>query len=120
MSTILVEATPTPMETPALPKAEPCVMVIFGATGDLMRRKLMPALWNLKGEGCLENVQILGIGRTPLTDDEFRASMHEAVTAARKINDNAAGEWRKFAQRIHYTPGALTDESTYRNTATLL
>jgi len=120
MSTILVEATPTPMETPALPKAEPCVMVIFGATGDLMRRKLMPALWNLKGEGCLDSVQILGIGRTAMSDDEFRASMHDALLAAEKITDNDAADWRKFAERIHYTPGELTDDSTYRNTATLL
>lgn len=120
MSTILVEPTPVPMKAPALPKAEPCVMVIFGATGDLMRRKLMPALWNLRGEGCLESVQVLGIGRTPLTDDEFRASMAEALTAAGKIKDSSDAEWRKFAQRIHYTSGEINDESTYFNTAKLL
>jgi glucose-6-phosphate 1-dehydrogenase len=107
------------MQTPMLPKAEPCVLVIFGATGDLMRRKLMPALWNLKGEGCLDSVQLLGIGRTPMTDDEFRGSMREALVAAGKIKDDDA-EWRKFAERIHYTPGELTDEGTYFNTARLL
>ena len=119
MSTILVEPTPTPMETPTLPKAEPCVLVIFGATGDLMRRKLMPALWNLKGEGCLDRVQILGIGRTPMTDDEFRTSMREALETAGKFKDDG-GEWRKFAERIHYAPGELTEESTYANIASLL
>jgi glucose-6-phosphate 1-dehydrogenase len=108
------------MEAPALPKAEPCVMVIFGATGDLMRRKLMPALWNLRGEGCLENVQILGIGRTRMTDDEFRASMHEALVGAAKIKDGNEPEWRKFMERIHYTTGELTDEGTYSKTARLL
>jgi glucose-6-phosphate 1-dehydrogenase len=117
MSTIVVEPTPTPMEAPALPKAEPCVMVIFGATGDLMRRKLMPALWNLRGEGCLDSVQILGIGRTPMTDDEFRASMADALVTAEKITDSNNADWRKFAERIHYAPGELTDESTYTNTA---
>src|SRR6476646_1301663 len=117
MSTILVEPVPTPMETPALPKAEPCVMVIFGATGDLMRRKLMPALWNLRGEGCLDSVQILGIGRTPMTDDEFRASMAEALVTSGKIKDASNEDWRKFAERIHYTAGELGEGITYSNTA---
>src|ERR687883_1402882 len=103
MSTVLVEPNPIPMESPALPQAEPCVMVIFGATGDLMRRKLMPALWNLKGEGCLESVQILGIGRTPMTDDEFRASMAEALVSAGKIKDANDADWARFGERIHYT-----------------
>jgi len=120
MSTILVEPNPTPMQTPALPKAEPCVMVIFGATGDLMRRKLMPALWNLRGEGCLDSVQILGIGRTAMTDDEFRASMAEALVTAGKIKDAAEDSWKKFSERIHYTVGELTEESTYVNTARLI
>jgi glucose-6-phosphate 1-dehydrogenase len=108
------------METPALPKAEPCMMVIFGATGDLTRRKLMPALWNLKGEGCLESVQILGIGRTPMTDDEFRASMADALVSAGSIKDANDAGWLTFAERIHYTAGEFTDESTYLNTARLL
>src|SRR5690349_3792048 len=114
MSTVLIEPSPVRMGAPALPKAEPCVLVIFGATGDLMRRKLMPALWSLRGEGCLENIQILGIGRTPMSDDEFRESMHEALKAAGKDGDEA--EWRKFAERIHYTTGELTEDGTYANT----
>ena len=118
MSSVLIEPSPVQMEAPALPKAEPCVMVIFGATGDLMRRKLMPALWNLRAEGCLENVQILGIGRTPLSDDEFRASMREALKAASREADEA--EWGKFAERIHYTTGELTEDSTYLQTAKFL
>src|SRR5215467_104348 len=120
MSSILVEPNPTPMQTPALPQAEPCVMVIFGATGDLMRRKLMPALWNLKGEGCLENVQVLGIGRSSMTHDEFRASMADALISAGKIKDANDEKWQKFAERMHYTVGELNDERTYVNTARLL
>jgi glucose-6-phosphate 1-dehydrogenase len=117
MSTILVEPNPIQLETPALPQAEPCIMVIFGATGDLTRRKLMPALWNLKGEGCLESVRILGIGRTPMSDDEFRALVHEALVENEKINEKDEEQWRKFAERLHYTAGELGDETTYRNTA---
>ena len=115
MSTVLVE--PIPMTTPALPKAEPCVMVIFGATGDLTRRKLMPALWNLKGEGCLESVRILGVGRSHMSDDEFRAQVHEALVENEKINEHDDEEWRKFSEHIYYGAGELDDDGTYRNVA---
>jgi len=105
------------METVALPKAEPCMMVIFGGTGDLTRRKLMPALWSLQGEGCLESVRILGIGRTPMSDDEYRAFIRDALVEYEKINDHDEGCWRQFSERIHYTVGELNDDNTYRNTA---
>jgi glucose-6-phosphate 1-dehydrogenase len=114
MSTILVEPNPIRMEAPALPQAEPCVMVIFGATGDLTRRKLMPALWNLKGEGCLEEMRILGVGRTHMTDDEFRKMMHDALAESERFDEE---EWRKAAERIFYIAGELTEESTYQHTA---
>ena len=117
MSTILVEPNPIHMEAPALPQAEPCVMVIFGATGDLTRRKLMPALWNLKGEGCLEGMRILGVGRTHMSDDEFRTMLHDALAESEHFNERDEEEWRKAAERIHYLAGELNEESTYQNTA---
>ncbi|HET9479700.1 MAG TPA: glucose-6-phosphate dehydrogenase [Pyrinomonadaceae bacterium] len=117
MSTILVEPEPIHMEAPALPKAEPCVTVIFGATGDLTRRKLMPALWNLRNEGCLESVQILGVGRSPMTDDEYRAFVRKALLESEKLAPEEDAEWRKFAQRIFYTTGELDDDNTYAKTA---
>jgi glucose-6-phosphate 1-dehydrogenase len=92
-------------------------MVIFGATGDLTRRKLMPALWDLRSEGCLESVEILGLGRTPMTDDEFREQMRQALVESKKLDEQPEEEWPKFAQRIHYTAGELTEESTYVETA---
>ena len=116
MSTLLVEPSPMRMETPTLPKAEPCVMVIFGATGDLTRRKLMPALWDLKGEGCLESVQILGVGRSPMSDDEYREFVRQALVEHAKLSERDDEEWRKFAQRINYITGELNDDNTYLNT----
>jgi glucose-6-phosphate 1-dehydrogenase len=102
------------MEAPALPHAEPCVMVIFGATGDLTRRKLIPALWNLRAEGCLEGMRILGVGRSHMSDDEFRTMTHDALAESEKFDEE---EWRKAAERIFYIGGELTDQSTYENTA---
>jgi len=117
MSTVLVEPSPAHMEAPHLPKAEPCVMVIFGATGDLTRRKLMPALWDLRNEGCLESVRILGVGRSPMSDDEYREFVRQAMAEYGNLTERDEEEWRKFTQRIYYTIGELNDDNTYTNTA---
>lgn len=117
MSTIWVEPNPVQMEVPHWPKAEPCVMVIFGATGDLTRRKLMPALWDLRGEGCLDSVRILGVGRSPMSDDEYREFVRQAMVEHGKLTERDKDAWRKFTQRVYYTIGELNDDNTYRNTA---
>jgi glucose-6-phosphate 1-dehydrogenase len=60
--------------------SDPCVMVIFGASGDLTRRKLMPALYRLALEGLLpQSFCIMGNSRQPLTDEAFRAEMRSSV-----------------------------------------
>jgi glucose-6-phosphate 1-dehydrogenase len=60
--------------------AEPCAVVIFGASGDLAKRKLIPALYRLVQERLLPaEFAIVGLGRTAMTDDEFRGKMREAV-----------------------------------------
>lgn len=114
MSAIVVEPTPTPFEPITLPHAEPCVVVIFGATGDLTKRKLMPALCRLMDLGCLENFQILGVGRSEMTDDLFRAFVREALDDSKKIDYRDEEEWRKFSERLHYLSGALDADETYR------
>jgi glucose-6-phosphate 1-dehydrogenase len=54
-------------------EAEPCAVVIFGATGDLTRRKLLPALYNLAADGHLpEESCLVGFARRPMTDQQFR------------------------------------------------
>jgi glucose-6-phosphate 1-dehydrogenase len=71
----IVEATPIDRGATALPKGESCVLVIFGASGDLTRRKLIPALYDLACIGCTNpQFDVLGIGRTPTTLEEFRTS----------------------------------------------
>src|SRR5829696_8374143 len=98
MSSVLVEANAQPMEQPSLPHAEPCVVVIFGATGDLTKRKLMPALCRLLGEGCLDSVRILGVGRSDMTDDAFQAFVHDALKNSKKTEHLDEQEWLAFAQ----------------------
>src|SRR6185503_15955765 len=114
MSAILVEPNPVEFEQPTLPRAEPCVIVIFGATGDLTRRKLMPALCRLLGEGCLDGVRILGVGRSDMTDDAFQAFVRDALNQSKKIENLNENEWGEFAKRLHYIAGELDDHDTYR------
>jgi glucose-6-phosphate 1-dehydrogenase len=89
------------------------VVVIFGATGDLTKRKLMPALCRLLGQGCLESVRILGIGRNPMSEDEFQTMVREAVESSKKIEHLDEEHWRKFSERLHYMAGELDDGNTY-------
>ena len=114
MSAIVVEPNPVKLEQPQLPNAEPCVVVIFGATGDLTKRKLMPALCRLTDQGCLESVRILGVGRSPMSDEEFRAQVHQALQESKKTDHLDEETWRDFSNRLHYMSGELDDKNTYQ------
>jgi len=114
MSAIIVEPNPVKLEQPQLPNAEPCVVVIFGATGDLTKRKLMPALCRLTDQGCLESVRILGIGRSPMSDEEFQAQVHQALQESEKTDHLNEETWREFSTRVHYMSGELDDKNTYQ------
>jgi glucose-6-phosphate 1-dehydrogenase len=81
---------------------EPCSIVIFGATGDLTARKLMPALFDLYcKDGLPQRFSIVGCGRTPLNDEEF---IHRLEESAPLPDDSERSRWRQFAQSIHYQP----------------
>src|SRR5207245_6074755 len=89
-------------------KTPPCAVVIFGANGDLTKRKLMPALYRLAFEGRLPaSFAVLGNSRTPLSDDAFRDKMHEAVK--RFLEDSPFDEdiWTSFARNLYFTAGVL-------------
>src|SRR2546423_8192707 len=118
MSSVLVEPKTIQLEQPRLPHADPCVVVIFGATGDLTKRKLMPALCRLLGAGCLDGVRILGVGRSEMSDDVFQAFVREALNNSKKIEHLDEEHWRKFAERLHYVTGELDDDETYHRIAT--
>jgi len=90
------------------------VVVIFGATGDLTKRKLMPALCRLTDQGCLESVRILGVGRSPMADGEFQSFVHDALEDSKKTENLDEETWLKFSKRLHYMSGELDDENTYR------
>ncbi len=82
---------------------EPCVLVIFGASGDLTRRKLVPALFNLTRQGMLPNgFSVLGVARSPLSHDQFRERMKEGVAQDSEIAGSSSDLWQSFAQGLFY------------------
>jgi glucose-6-phosphate 1-dehydrogenase len=93
---------------------EPFTLVIFGASGDLTNRKLIPALWSLYAARTLpEPFVIIGTGRTEMTDEAFRHKMREGVKdfARLKIpNDNV---WSRFASSLVYVSGDPNDAELY-------
>jgi glucose-6-phosphate 1-dehydrogenase len=94
--------------------ADPCVVVIFGATGDLTRRKLLPALYRLSQQRLVPaEFAILGVGRQQLTDEEFRTRMREAL--AEFSDDDTVEEtaWSSFANGIFYVAGEFENSETY-------
>jgi len=111
----IIEATPLvrPAVTP-LPKGESCVLVIFGASGDLTRRKLMPALYDLACIGCMNpKFDVLGIGRTPMTSEEFRVRMHGAAAVSKEARNFTEEQWTEFEKRLSYMVGDLNDADFY-------
>ncbi|HVF30279.1 MAG TPA: glucose-6-phosphate dehydrogenase [Pyrinomonadaceae bacterium] len=90
--------------------ADPCVMVIFGATGDLTKRKLFPALYNLaRGKFLPQNFAIVGVGRQEMESDEFRKQIHENLMEFAGDNtDSELLEW--FCSRTFYTGGDFDDD----------
>ena len=92
---------------------QPCAIVIFGATGDLTNRKLIPALYNLAADGDLPPaVAIVGFARREKNDEQFRAELEEAT---RKFSRQAVRDeiWKTFAQSIFYHRSEFGDEAGY-------
>src|ERR1700745_3058408 len=89
---------------------DPCVMVIFGAAGDLTRRKLIPALYNLaKYQLLSREFAIVGVAHTQMSTEEFRKKMLDDLKEfAPGSNDNDLWEW--FERRMYYITGEFGDD----------
>src|SRR5277367_4976350 len=91
-----------------------CAIVIFGANGDLTKRKLLPALYRLAYERRLpDSFAIVGNSRTPMTDDVFREKMRESVKQFLEDSPFDEDLWNTFARNIYYLAGDLNDPKLY-------
>jgi glucose-6-phosphate 1-dehydrogenase len=100
--------------------ADPCVMVIFGATGDLTKRKLFPALHNLAKSNLLSReFAIVCTGRTEMTTEAFREQISQDIKkfATSDVTDEL---WNWFKERIYYIAGDVKSPDFYKNMKELL
>lgn len=97
-------------------QAPPVSIVIFGASGDLTQRKLIPALYSLACDDLLSpDTRVIGMGRTEFTDKSFREHLKEGVREhARLKPDDLSKNWEDFSQRISYIIGDYDDPKVYQ------
>ena len=94
---------------------QPLSIVIFGASGDLTQRKLIPSLFNLcRKHRITHKWQIVGHSQTPYSDDQFRKHLADATRqfASFKYSEE---EWNQFAARVHYHRGGYSDAADFKS-----
>jgi glucose-6-phosphate 1-dehydrogenase len=97
-----------------------CVMVIFGAAGDLTKRKLLPALYNLRAHGLLgPEFAVIGVARKPMSHEAFREEQTRDVREFAPTEVDPA-TWAGLARALYYVPGEFGDPDTYARLAALL
>src|SRR4051812_27554817 len=113
MATTALQENPLVEGLERLP-VHPTTLVIFGASGDLAKRKLLPAIYNLAHEGALpERFNLIGCARSEWSDDEFREIAKEAIQkfSRRKPDDTVLDS---LLSRVRYVPGTFDDENVFK------
>src|SRR4051812_5234287 len=95
-------------------KADACTLVIFGAAGDLTKRKLIPAIYYLAEQKLLpENFALLGVARDQNTDEGYRALMREAMDKSDEIHKVHDDVWQWLCERTFYASGDFSSDGAY-------
>ncbi|MEM8834978.1 MAG: glucose-6-phosphate dehydrogenase [Planctomycetota bacterium] len=93
------------------PQPTPCAIVIFGASGDLTKRKLVPALFDMFRQGRLpEHFFVVGVARSDMSDESFRERM---VNSCKEHAGDDHDAWQSFSQRLHYFRGNASEADIY-------
>jgi glucose-6-phosphate 1-dehydrogenase len=102
-------------ECAILERSDPCIIVIFGATGDLTSRKLIPALFHLyRNQGLPESFAIIGCGRSQLDDPQFRSHLEKDL----RLRDGSDRKlWKTFRDQLYYQSITYDDPKTYSGLA---
>src|SRR5215813_5386232 len=99
---------------------EPSIVVLFGASGDLARRKLIPAPFSLcKKQLLAPGFSVIGSARSEMSHDAYREAMRKAILEFEPEAFNEA-EWKSFAGGLFYVSGATQDDKTFINLGSLL
>jgi glucose-6-phosphate 1-dehydrogenase len=100
---------------------EPCTVVIFGASGDLTSRKLIPALYHLALEGALPTpYRIIGFARREKTDESFRAELRTALDQFSRTKPVQPEIWKSFSENLFYCQADISDPSGYEKLSALI
>src|SRR6202047_1722711 len=101
--------------------AEPVTVVLFGASGDLAKRKVIPAMFDLAIHNSLgPRYTIVGFARTPTTDESFQAALGEAAKSISEVGPIDPRQWDEFAKNLHYSQGEYDDPESYARLAKCL
>ncbi|WP_215225811.1 glucose-6-phosphate dehydrogenase [Echinicola shivajiensis] len=99
-------------------KADPTIIVIFGGTGDLAKRKLVPAFYNLFLDGWMPSkFAIIGLGRTELDDEAYKQRLFDGLTEFSRNGKPEKENWEKFNPAISYFQSNINDQSSYEELA---
>jgi len=123
MAMIAPASVPNPLREglPNLRSAPPGVIVIFGASGDLTHRKLVPALYNLAISRLLPaEFAVVGFSRTKMTSEEFRAGLLESLQQFSRTQPIDLEIWKSFSEGIIYNPGGFDSAASYQDLARIL
>lgn len=102
-------------------RSPPCVIVVFGATGDLTGRKLLPALYQLSRDGYLsENMAIIGFARGENNHDTFRSKMGDTIDQFSRTKPRDLAFWDQFKNHIYYHRSEFEDEEGYERLKNVL
>ena len=100
---------------------ESSTFIIFGASGDLTKRKLIPALYNLACANLLPSeFSVIGFAVTPMDDNSFREAMRQGVQESKEANPYNSEIWDKFAQGLHYITADFSSATGYEQLKTQL
>src|SRR5271167_806484 len=94
--------------------AEPCTVVLFGASGDLAKRKVIPAMFDLALHNALgPRYAIIGFARTAMTDESFRSTIGEAAKTISEVGPIDPQQWSEFAANLYYSTGEYGKPESY-------
>ena len=98
--------------------ADPCTVILFGASGDLAKRKVIPAMYDLAQHNSLgERYAIVGFARTPMTDDSFRTTIGEAAKTISEVGPIDPAKWNDFSSNLYYSAGEYGNPDSYAQLA---
>src|SRR5476651_1570632 len=118
MSIAILDPSCPPMISNAPTRVPPTAAVIFGATGDLTHRKIVPAFYHLAKNNLLpDDFAIIGFARRPKSDDEFRQDLWDALQKFSHTKPVDEAIWKKLASHIYYFQGELDDPQSYQRLA---